>query len=75
MMRSAAVTEYAIQIDDRKMKACPLCGGTKIGGPGHKPATDTTPKALTYTCSRCKYTQYVHTGDNMFLKSVMIEPI
>lgn len=74
MMRNVMVQEYAIKIDDRKMETCPVCGGANITGPGHKPASEATPTCLTYTCGKCRYTQYVHTGDSLFLKSVMIRP-
>ena len=73
---TAALTdEYSVQIDDEKMQECPICSGKAIKGPHYKRATQTTPIVLAYTCNRCSYTQYVHTGDNLFLKSVMIKPV
>lgn len=69
------IEEYAVKIDDEKMAECPICGGKAIKGPHYKRASKKTPVVLAYTCNRCSYTQYVHTGDNLFLKSMRIKPI
>lgn len=61
-------------IEDEKMKNCPHCGGDKITGPHHKRETRISPVVLAYTCITCNYTQYVHTGDSKFLRSMNIKP-
>jgi len=66
--------EYAIPIDDKKMENCPICGSKAIKGPHYKRATGVTPICLAYTCNGCSYTQYVHTGDNLFLKGMLVKP-
>lgn len=63
-----------IRIEDEKMEYCPICGGKKITGPHLKRKTNVSPVALAYTCVTCQYTQYVHTDDSKFLKSVNITP-
>lgn len=68
------VSEFFMTIHDNKMVMCPLCAGTKIGKPQHKRETANTPPCLAYPCLDCGYTQYVHTPDSKFLKSVNIEP-
>lgn len=63
-----------VQIDEKRMEECPLCGGKKFKGPQHKRATEFTPDCLAYECVKCNYTQYVHTADSKFLKSMGIKP-
>ena len=67
--------EYSVPIDDEKMEECLICSSKAIRGPHYKRASKNTPICLAYTCNRCSYTQYVHTGDNLFLKSVNIRPV
>lgn len=68
------VGDFILTIHDEKMVMCPICAGSKIGGPQHKRETEKTPACLAYTCQDCGYTQYVHTADSKFLKSVNIKP-
>ena len=68
------VGDFFLTIDDEKMKACPICAGSKISKPQNKRETEKTPECLAYTCGDCGYTQYVHTADSKFLKSVNIKP-
>ena len=72
MVKPGEPTE--LKIDDEKMERCPICQGTKIRGPHHKRQTAVSPVVLAYTCITCEYTQYVHTEDSKFLKSVGVKP-
>jgi DNA-directed RNA polymerase subunit M/transcription elongation factor TFIIS len=74
MMVEEGEPKVSIRIEDKKMECCPLCGCKKITGPHHKRETSVSPVVLAYTCTKCSYTQYVHTGDSKFLKSVNIVP-